>query len=370
MTIVLHIGMPKTGSTMLQNCFGASRGALGAHGVLYPENPPGCPFNNHRLLIFGFLGFDDLPRHVRKHARYTAGSMAADHAEFLAHARAQIAAARPECTVLSSETLYRPLRPAGQASLAGAMAALRAEPGAVRVAVYLRRPSEYYLSALQQHLKNAHAITPPRVGSPLGVLDSYAAAFGTAALAPRVYDRKLLAEGDIVADFLAAYLPEAGITPAALTRPTHGNESVSGEAMDLLRAYRLAFHTQADNVHSRDSSELLRALREIDRALGAPRPRLHPEIAEMIDYARTDALHLRDRFGLVFPGLDYARLAREGVAAQLWTRLRGLRPPRRLEEVIAIDPALRRAMLDRLAASRWARAEPARASWAAALART
>jgi DNA-binding phage protein len=367
MRTVLHIGMPKTGSTMLQNCLGASRGVLGAHGVLYPENPPGCPFNNHRLLIFGFLGFDELPRHVRKHARYTAASMGADHAEFLAHARAQIAAARPGCAVLSSETLYRRLRPAGRASLAGAIAALGAELGEVRVAVYLRQPSEYYLSALQQHLKNAHSITAPRVGSPLGVLESYAAAFGPAALAPRIYDRRMLADGDIVADFLAAHLPEAGIAPGALTRPAHGNETVSGEAMEILRAYRLAFHPQADDVPTRDSAALLRALRRIDGEIGAGRPRLRPEIAEAIDYARTDALHLRDRFGLVFPGLDYARLARRGgVLARLRARLGGLREPRRLEEVIAIDPALRRAMLDRLAASRWARAEPARAAWARA----
>jgi hypothetical protein len=369
MRVVLHIGMPKTGSTMLQNCLRASPAVLARHGVLYPENPPGCPFNNHRLLIFGFLGFDDLPRHVRKHARYTAASLAHDHAEFLAHVRAQIAAMRPACTVLSSETLYRPLPPLGQASLRGAMAGLGAESGATTVAVYLRRPSEYYLSALQQHLKSAHAITPPRVQSPLKVLESYAAAFGTDALAPRVYDRRLLTEGDIVADFLAAHLPEAGINPKALARPADSNETVSGEAMDILRAFRLAFHAQADNVPSRAGAALLRTLRRIDRALGAPRPRLHAGIAATIDYARTDALVLRDRHGLVFPDIDYDRLALEGPAARLWARLRGLRRPRRLEEVIVIDPAIRRAILARLAASGWAQAEPDRAAWVAGLVR-
>jgi len=367
MSIVLHIGMPKTGSTMLQNCLRASQAVLARHGVLYPDNPPGCPFNNHRMLIFGFLGFEDLPRHVRKHPRYTAASMAADHAEFLAHIRAQIAAARPATTVLSSETLYRRLRAAGRTSLTRALATLGAERGAVRVALWLRRPSEYYLSALQQHLKGSHVITPPGAQSPLKVIESYAAAFGAAALAPRVYDRKLLADGDIVADFLAAHLPGAGIDAGALTRPDDGNETVSGEAMDILRAFRLAFHAHADNVHARDGSALLRALRRIDGQVGAGRPRLRPEIAETIDYARSDPLILRDRFGLVFPGLDYDRLARGGgLAARLWTRLA---PPRRLEEVIVLDPAIRRAILARLAASRWARADPARTAWVAGLAR-
>jgi hypothetical protein len=361
--------MPKTGSTALQNCLAAARDRLAAHGALWPENPPGCPFNNHRLLLFGFLGFGELPRHVVKHARYAAAGMAGDYAGFLAHVAAQVAAARPETTILSCESLYRPLAPRAGAALAAGLAAIGAAPGTVRIAVYLRRPSAYYLSALQQRLQAAHGIPPPRVLSPVRTLAGYAAAFGRDALAPRVYDRRLLARGDIVADFLAAHLPGAGLDAAALPRPGDANTSLSAEAMDLMRRFRLAFHPRDEDAPSAAGAGLLRALRRIDRRTGAPRPRLRPELAEAIDYARPDPLVLRDAWGLVFPDLDYDRLARRGAAAMLADRLAALRRPTRLEAVVEIDPARRRALAARLAETAWAGADPARAAWAADLAR-
>ena len=365
MRTVLHIGMPKTGSTALQDCLRAARPALAARGVLYPENPPGCPFNNHRLLLFGFLAHRDLPRHVRKHRQYVPATIAAEYAAFRAHLAAEVAAARPEMLVLSSESLFRPLDARGRAALAAALAPF----GPTTVAVYLRRPSDYYLSALQQRLKSAHSVTAPRVQSPLRVLAGYASAYGPAALAPRVYDRSLLAESDIVADFLAAYLPEAGLAAAALPHGRRTNETVSAEAMDLMRRFRLAFHADEEDVPSPAGTLLLRALGRADRALGAARPRLRPEIAEAIDYARPDALRLRDAYGLVFPGLDYDRLARVRPGRTLAPLLRGLWRPWRLEEVVAIDPAMRTALLERLARSRWAAADPARARWIAGLMR-
>ena len=64
MRTILHIGQPKTGSTALQTCLKASKAELAAAGVLYPDNPPGCGFNNHRLLIAGYTADRDPARHA------------------------------------------------------------------------------------------------------------------------------------------------------------------------------------------------------------------------------------------------------------------------------------------------------------------
>lgn len=63
MRTILHIGMPKTRSTVLQDCLRGPRGAL------YPQNPPGRPFSNHPMPLFGFLPRRDPPRRVRKYPR-------------------------------------------------------------------------------------------------------------------------------------------------------------------------------------------------------------------------------------------------------------------------------------------------------------
>jgi len=136
-----------------------------------------------------------------------------------------------------------------------------------------------------------------------------------------------------------------------------------------MRRYRLALHPGRADVATPDSAGLLRALVRADRAVGAPRPRLRPQIAEAIDYARSDPLRLRDAYGLVFPDLDYRRLERRGPLASrgAWALVRGAVRPWRLEEVVTLDPRTRRALLEALARSRWARREARRGRWVADL---
>jgi len=356
MRTVLHIGMPKTGTTALQECLHASRATLADHGVLYPANPPGCRFHNHRLLIFGYTPYRRLPRHVLRYPAYTEANLAEKYAEFLGHLHGQVRDARPGWVVLSSETLFRKLGREARRSLPRALEPL----GELAVAAYLRRPSEYYLSNLQQRLKHSYRIGWLWVPPMFEIVRSYAAVFGAEAVRPRIYDRTLIDQGDIVRDFFRNSLPGAPVDVGALTPGKRANETVSAEAVDLLSRYRAAFHPDADNVSKRDSVELVRTLRRLDAAVGARRPELRPEIAERLDYARPDPLRLRDAYGLAFPGLDYRRLER---ASRPWRRLRLPWRPRRLSELILIDRAVQRELLHRLAGTRWAAAEPERRAW-------
>ena len=216
---------------------------------------------------------------------------------------------------------------------------------------------QHYLSSLQQRLKASAIVRQPRPLVYRKVLESYGACFGPDAVSARLFHRDHLEQGDIVADFCKHYLAEFEIDPAELRPGDKTNETLSAESMDILARYRQAFHAERNGVSTRDTVKLCAALAEADSRHGAARPRLRPGVAETIDYASHDCLWVRDRFGVVFPDLDYDRLAATAPAAAP--------DPERtfaLEELVVIDRELQAQILDSLAQSPWAD-DAARKAW-------
>lgn len=348
MKIIVHIGMPKTGSTALQDCLQASRAQLAECGLLYPRNPRGCRFNNHRLLAAQVLAFKNLPRHMTRRTGYTPANIDAKVREFLATLHRQIAIERPDGLILSAESLFRRLPPARYRDLRRTYRALGTERQFV---AYLRKPSEQYLSLLQQDLRAAAGVRRPDPPEYRKVLKSYMACFGRAAVAARLFDRAHLERGDIVADFCTHALAGFGLDPAKLNTAGRPNQTLSAESMDILARYWGDFPAgPADaDARAREATGLRHALIAAERRHGAPRPRLQPGIAERIDYASRDLVWVRDRFGVVFPGLDYDRLAAAPAAdpapspASDW----------RLEDLVCIDRDLQAVILETLARSSW-----------------
>ena len=284
MRTLLHIGMSKTGTTALQKTLLASEATLRARGVLYPRNPRDVDYASHKLLLAaGLFGFDQLPRHLTRGEQ--ADSLARKSRRFLERMRAAVAETAPRCVILSTESLFRALPEPALSRLPD----LVGDPDATTVVAYLRRPSEHYASSLQQHLKASHAIRQPEPVKTRSILKRYAGVFGDAALAPRLFHRPALAEGDIVADFVAAHLAPYGVSRAELAPPEPLNITLSAESADLSRRFRLAFHADENDRLTRASRTLAAALRAADAVVGAQRPRLKPEVAEFVDYARTES---------------------------------------------------------------------------------
>lgn len=351
--ILLHIGMTKAGSSALQQALLLSRDALAARGVLYPRNPPGIGYINHKLLLAALFDWrGSRTMHLPPEQRPPSLEPASD--AFLADLRATIAATAPRCVILSTESLFRTLPEPGPARLPELLADLG---GPSTVVAYLRRPSEHYLSRLQQQLKASYEAPKPGARRYRAVLESYEAMFGADALALRLYHRPALVGGDIVADFTAKHLAPYGVERAALAVPDQTNDTISAESIDISRRFRLAFHRDRDNRFTSDSRRLVAALRAADARTGAPRPRLRPGIADGVDYACVDALWLRDRHGIVFPEFDYGRVKAGAPAAHA---------PAALADIIEIDRRLERAILADLRAAPWA-AEPGRRGWIDAL---
>ena len=110
MKTIVHIGMPKTGSTALQGCLQKSAAYLARRGVLYPENPPGRWSSNHQLLQALAAPFESSRRrHEVGGATSPRTTSATKSEEFFHHVRRQIETQRPAGLILSTENLFRPL---------------------------------------------------------------------------------------------------------------------------------------------------------------------------------------------------------------------------------------------------------------------
>lgn len=350
MRTILHIGMSKTGTTAVQDSFARSRAYLASRGVLYPRNPEGTNQRNHQVIACGLAPLRRLSREF--HSRY--GDQKAARAAYRAFVdvlRAQVAEVRPAGLVLSGESMFRALGKTGGGRLRDLVGAFGGE---TRIVAYVRRPSEHFLSHIQQAMRFSHAPRMARSREILPVLDAYAALFGAAALDARAFRRDLMAGGDVIEDIRARHLDDLGVAADGLRPPGFANESLSAEASDISRRYRRAFH-EGDDRFSPDSRTLLAELAAIDAKLGAERPRLRPGLAEAIDHATAEPLMLRDRHGIEFAGIDYARLARGDLSAPPEARLS-------LDEILIIDPVRERAVLDALSRGAWA-AEPGRRDW-------
>ena len=299
--MLLHIGTSKAGSTALQDSLLLSRDVLLKHGVLYPTNADGIKFNNHRLLLQPLLKFSTLPTHVRRHVDGPE-QLAAVYADFVASVREQIRRSAPACLIFSSENLFRSYPADRQTRFRSELDGFGV--GSVDVVVYIRRPSARYLSSLQQGLKTRSTLKVPGMPEYSRPLASYADIFGQESLHPRLMDRSKLSGGSITIDFAENFLAEHGVAPEDLVPPQRTNDSVSAASMVLLDRFR----QEAAAGAGFKLRELRRALLRIELGLSLSKPRLKPEIADMIDYSSTEPLWLRDTWGLEFPDFDYARL--------------------------------------------------------------
>ena len=225
--IILHIGMPKAGSTALQAALVAARRPLRKAGVLYPKGA-----FNHNFLVAGVAPPDRLGRVFAQQYQGDADRIRVDFAAFWQGIVAAIDRRRPEVVVLSAETMFSGLWSGGPEPLRRLVAPLDAR---LEIVCYVRRPSDYYLSMAQQQLKASSTLP---VAGPVGYRRPLEAARAVAdAVHVIAYDRAQFPDGDIVADFATRFLPAAGAGLRAVPDPKV-KPSMSAEAMDIVQAFR------------------------------------------------------------------------------------------------------------------------------------
>src|SRR5690606_15336920 len=127
--------------------------------------------------------------------------------------RAEAEALGAGTVVLSAENLFAITEPAQAQALRALLLGLGAER--IEVIAYVRRPSDWYLSAAQQVLRASHQIRTARPVSYRAPIECHAAHVAdTLRVFP--YDRTLFPGGDILGHFLAEGL---GMAPPPAAAP-------------------------------------------------------------------------------------------------------------------------------------------------------
>ncbi|SNR75491.1 hypothetical protein [Puniceibacterium sediminis] len=313
MKTLIHIGLPKTGSTALQHALHDAQMDLRSQGILYPD-PTVPKAYNHGLLAAAMMTRDELPREYR----FLEESDLQERTEvFLEGLRRQIRDVPHNLLILSSEYLSRFYLSENAEDFLKFFTDLGADQ--IEILVYIRRPSDYYLSASQQRLRASSQLSAQEPRDVCGVLENFRTLFPAADITVRLFDRNSLEEGDVVADFASNYAPNCRAALLTAAQAAWSNESSSAEGMALLQDYRRTFFPHDDDVFKSGSGRLFRLLQKIEKEHNVPRPRLKAEIRDSIDYSSPSPLILRDSYGIEFRDFDYGRLERGDFAGPIET---------------------------------------------------
>lgn len=222
MEVILHFGMPKTGSSSIQETFATAP-------------PPGLatlpwPQANHAAFVVAF--FEDAPeRHPAfAHRPDPAGAVAAMRAEW--EPRIEAAFANPDIgrILISAERLYNTPRPA----LRRLADWLDARAQRVTVVGYVRPPVAFSASALVQNIRAGTggrrvAEVWPVYRAKIGKFDDV---FGRDRVRLFPFRPERMPGGDVTADFAARI--GVALDPARIRRV---NESLCREAAALIHAW-------------------------------------------------------------------------------------------------------------------------------------
>lgn len=275
MRIVLHNGMPKSGTTALQDTLLKNRDILLEHGVLYPAGK-GLLRRNHNILVLGVSEPDKLPRRFEQVYSGRHDKIRRDFQCVLDGISESASRNKVHTIILSSEMLFRVLSAAQAETL---FSSLKNIADAIDVVTYIRHPAEYYLAIVQQTLKASQKINPLFSINYRPVIECYMRFADSVTVVP--YIRSELHKGDITHDFFLRMLPQYVVLLGRFTL-RNSNETFSAEGMDVIQRYRAHACADQDNVFADDAAVILKNLRSLDREVaGFTRPVLRSHVRDM-----------------------------------------------------------------------------------------
>jgi hypothetical protein len=178
--------------------------------------------------------------------------------------------------------------------------------------LYLRHPVDHYRARLQELLKHGDRPFPPEDSGLRQALLDTEAAFGRKAEL-MLFDRKVLAGGDIVQDFVTRFLGQLVDPPDVPSQDA--NVGFSAEALVLMSQLRARSGRTREGIRR---VEMLRGLlNQLDRQDPPKEPfTLLPEVAEAALRSASSYRWLAETGRLAIPGLDIGRI--DGAPPPAW----------------------------------------------------
>jgi hypothetical protein len=294
--LLLHAGLPKTGTTSIQQFLARNSSELRERGFFY-ERIPGRREPNHNLLAMAFRNRVQRiyrPRYGNDHARLQRDSMQAWH-----DLRTVFDQSGCDTLVVSGEFFTS----ASTDQLADHLGEMFAGFDVTSI-FYLRRPSAHFASVAQQIVKGSNELRYVRRRHRSEMLSAWS---GISDVLVRDFTREALIDGDAALDFSTAI----GLDTDGLEQPKPRNETISAESMELTLAHRRHHFAGAPPEIMPETRDLLRHLRRFERRFADERsftrPQLHPELADYLDTDTAELETLDRQFGFRFVGQEPER---------------------------------------------------------------
>ena len=302
--LLLHIGHPKTGTTALQSVLSANAKTLLKNAsALYPTQTEPTEFK-HAFAIPWLFQADN--ESIRRRAKASGDQLKEISKQYWHSLISEVQTTNHNISILSAEGFWSIINDAPQGQADFFRHKLYEIASHITVIAYLKSPARYFLSKINQNLRNFRLVKLPSANYLSEAMQDWER-IRFNSYSWRIFDRTLLANQDIVDDFCIHYLPST-LKAADLTREgvEQANSSVSNEALAILEELARTHPILTSNIYDSRRHKIVRILRQFDRAVGGElRPSLKESAAAGIVKRCSDLGWLQNR-GLSFPDIDPA----------------------------------------------------------------
>jgi hypothetical protein len=300
--LVLHIGIPKTGTTSLQEGLKNYSKCLRRNKIYFPIL---FGKSNH-LFIAHLLDYWRFPSRLHKNwvsrfAKYDALGFIVRWSLILL----SVNILRPHTVIFSSEYLFNRINHSNAKKFRDIMLRYFSD---VKIVCYVRKPSSLFASRLSQQLRYSAKIPELRQNPYRLYLFWWENAF-PGCVSVRAFDSRYLINNDIVTDFMSVYLH---LSTPSHQKPLTLNPRLSADALYALQILRLRICPEHEGRHwiaSKCYRYIIKQEAEYNNA--TKKIKLHDRLSYMLDYCCPDVIWLRDEYGVLFSDIDYEAIAPE-----------------------------------------------------------